>query len=141
MKARVLKLILATTAFAFTLSACSDTEAPAGHSHAGIGEAVRRGQPTPSCPSPTRCRAAARRGSEVHYYDADGEDITDELIAEHFTSLIFDPGTFATSDLVTDAKFQRDVLVNAAIGRHGEPHGWLRSRRDATTRRASARTQ
>ena len=40
----------------------------------------------------------------------------DELIAEHFTSLTFDPGTFATVTSVTDAKFQRDVLVNADPG-------------------------
>lgn len=115
MKARVLKLILATTAFAFTLSACSDTEAPAGHS---TPESVKLfdAETHTELPQPYALPSGTTTRVEVHYYDADGEDINDELIAEHFTSLTFDPGTFATVTSVTDAKFQRDVLVNADPG-------------------------
>jgi hypothetical protein len=115
MKARVLKLILATTAFAFTLSACSDTEAPASHSTPESAKLFDAATHT-ELPQPYALVSGATTRVEVHYYDADGDDISDELIAEHFTSLTFDPGTFATVSSVTDAKFQRDILVNVAIG-------------------------
>ena len=83
--------------------------------HAGIGEAVRCGDPHRAA-QPYSLATGVTTRVEVHYYDADGDDISDELIAEHFTSLTFDPGTFATVSSVTDAKFQRDILVNVAIG-------------------------
>jgi hypothetical protein len=115
MKSRTLKLVLVTTAFAFTLAACSDTEAPAGH---GTPESVKLFDAGThiELPQPYTLPTGTTTRVEVHYYDADGDDINDELIAEHFTSLTFDPGTFATVTSVTDAKFQRDVLVNAAPG-------------------------
>jgi hypothetical protein len=115
MKARALTLVLATTAFAFTLAACSSEEAPAGHS---TPESVKLfdAETHTELPQPYTLVSGATTRVEVHYYDADGDDISNELIAEHFTSLTFDPGTFATVSSVTDAKFQRDVLVNAAIG-------------------------
>lgn len=112
MKARTLKLMLATAAFAFTLAACSDDEAPAGHS---TPESVKLfdAETHTELPQPYTLPSGMTTRVEVHFYDADGDDINDELIAEHFTSLTFDPGTFATVTSVTDAKFQRDVLVNA----------------------------
>ena len=115
MKSRSLKLVLVATAFAFTLAACSDTEAPAGH---GTPESVKLfdAETHTELPQPYSLVSGATTRVEVHYFDADGDDISNELIAEHFTSLTFDPGTFATVSSVTDAKFQRDVLVSAAIG-------------------------
>lgn len=115
MKTRALTLMLATTAFAFTLAACSSEEAPAGH---GTPESVKLfdAETHTELPQPYTLPTGSTTRVEVHYYDADGEDINDELIAEHFTSLTFDPGTFATVTSVAGAKFQRDVLVNADPG-------------------------
>ena len=115
MQSRTLKLMLTTAAFAFALAACSDDEAPAGH---GTPESVKLFDATThtELPQPYALVSGATTRVEVHYYDADGDDISNELLAEHFTSLTFDPGTFATVSSVAAAKFQRDVLVNAAIG-------------------------
>lgn len=116
MKARTLKLMLATTAFAFTLAACSDNEAPPeGHSTPESVKLFDAATHT-ELPQPYTLPSGVTTRVEVHFYDADGEDINDELIAEHFTSLTFTPATFATVTSVTDAKFQRDVLVNADPG-------------------------
>lgn len=116
MKARTLKLLLATTAFAFTLAACSDNEAPAEGHHTPESVKLFDAVTNTELPQPYVLPTGATTHIEVHYYDADGDDINDELIAGHFTSLTFDPSTFATVSEVTAAKFQRDVLVNADPG-------------------------
>ena len=128
MKARVLKLILATTAFAFTLSACSDTEAPASHSTPESVKLFDAATHT-ELPQPYALVSGATTRVEVHYYDADGDDISDELIAEHFTSLTFDPGTFVDRVL----RYRREVPARhprqRGHRRHGRAHGRLRTRR------------
>ena len=116
MKARVLKFMLATTAFAFTLAACSSDEETGGHSQpetvalvdVASGETFNTNF---SLPAGSTTRIA------IHFYDADGQDITEELIETgHQTALVFTPGTFASQDLVTGAPFERDVTVDAAAG-------------------------
>lgn len=115
MKARTLKLLLATTAFAFTLAACSSDET-GGHGQpetAAIFD-VESGEEFPanfSLPDGSTTRI------EVRFYDADGEDISEELIETgHVTALIFTPTTFATQAAVTDEPFQRDVTIDSDPG-------------------------
>ncbi len=116
MKARILKLMLATTAFAFTLSACSDNEAPAEGHH--IPESVKlfNAATNTALPEPYALPSGTTTRIEVVFYDADGENINGELEAEHFSSLTFDPSSFATVTPVSGQKFQYDVLVNADPG-------------------------
>lgn len=116
MKARALKLMLATTAFAFTLAACSSDEEPGGGHDSPESVKLFNAATNEELPTPYTLPSGSTTRIEVHYYNAHGDDINDELIAEHFTSLTFDPGSFATVTSVTDAKFQRDVLVNAEPG-------------------------
>ncbi len=120
-KTRTLKLLLATTAFAFTLAACSDSEAPPeGHgtpeSAKLFDTATNLELPTPyALPTGTTTRVT------VHFYDADGDDISQELIdTGHFTSLTFTPSTFATSAAVAGEVFERDVTVTADPGATAE---------------------
>jgi hypothetical protein len=116
MQARALRLILATTAFAFTLAACSSEEEPGGGHDTPESVKLFDAATHTELPQPYALPSGATTRVEVHFYNSHGEDINDELIAEHFTSLTFDPGTFATVSSVTDLKFQRDVLVNADPG-------------------------
>jgi len=115
MKARTLRLVLATTAFAFTLAACSDTEAPAGH---GTPESVTLfdAETNTALPEPYTLPTGTTTRIEVVFYDADGADINSELAAGHFSSLAFDPASFATVTPVAGEKFLYDVLVNADPG-------------------------
>jgi hypothetical protein len=114
MKARTLRLLLVITAFAFTLAACSDAETD-GESHGQPETAaifdVESGEEFPanfSLPDGSTTRI------EVRFYDADGADISEELIETgHVTALTFTPGTFASQNLVTDEPFQRDVTIDA----------------------------
>lgn len=115
MKARALKLIIATTAFAFTLAACSDTEAPSGH-HSPESVKLFDAETNTALPEPYTLPSGTTTRVEVVFYDADGEDINSELVAEHFSSLAFDPASFATVTGVSGEKFQFDVLVNADPG-------------------------
>ena len=116
MKARTLRLVLAAAAFAFTLAACSDDEAPAGHSQPETVTLVdvESGEvfnDSFTLPAGSTTRIA------IHFYDADGQDITEELIETgHQTALVFTPGTFASQADVTGAPFERDVTVDAAAG-------------------------
>lgn len=113
MKSRTLKLLVATTAFAFTLAACGGDEETGGHSQPETAALfdVESGEELPATfelPSGSTTRL------EVRFYDADGEDISEELIETgHFTALNFIPGTFASQDAVTGETFQRDVTVDA----------------------------
>jgi hypothetical protein len=118
MKARALKLMLATTALMFTLAACSSDEdpTPPGHSQP---ESARLFHVASSSEIVTNFSlpdgSTTRIG--VRFYDADGEDISEELIETgHFTALVFTPSTFATSTAVMGEPFQRDVTVHAAPG-------------------------
>ena len=53
----------------------------------------------------------------MHFYDADGNDISEELIESgHYTSLTFASAAFATAAGVTGEVFQRDVTVFADPG-------------------------
>ena len=120
MKARTLKLLVAMFAFAFTLAACSSDEVAGGH---GTPEAVKLfntalgtelTQPY-SLPSGTTTRVT------VHFYDADGHDISQERIdTGHFTSLTFASASFATSAAVPGEVFRRDVTVFADAGAMSE---------------------
>ena len=116
MKARTLAFMLAVTAFAFTASACSSDEDTGGGHDSPESVKLFNAATHEELPTPYTLPSGSTTRIEVHYYNAHGDDINDQLIAEHFTSLTFDPGTFATVSSVTDAKFQRDVLVNAEPG-------------------------
>ena len=116
MKARTLKLLVAMFAFAFTLAACSSDEAAGGH---GTPEAVKLFNTTTHAEltQPYALPSGATTRVTVHFYDADGDDISQELIdTGHFTSLTFASAAFATAAGVTGEVFQRDVTVFADPG-------------------------
>jgi hypothetical protein len=111
-----MRLMLATTAFVFTLAACSDDEAPPeGH---GSPESVQLydGETGTALPQPYALPSGTTTRVEVVFFDADGENINSELEPEHFSSLTFDPASFATVTPVAGEKFLYDVLVNADPG-------------------------
>ena len=117
MKARSLKLLVAMFGFAFTLAACSSDET-AGEGH-GTPATVKLFNTTTNeeltqpyaLPSGTTTRVT------VHFYDDEGDDISQELIdSGHFTSLTFASAAFATTAGVTGQVFQRDVTVFADPG-------------------------
>jgi len=112
MKARTLKLLLVTTAFAFTLAACSSDEAAGGH---GTPVSVKLFDTETNAElQPLELTANATTRVTVHFYDADGDDISQGLIdTGHATSLTFASVAFATSANVTGEVFQRDVTVFA----------------------------
>ena len=114
MKTRTLKLLATTVAFAFTLAACSSDET-GGEGH-GTPETVKLFDTATNTemtvpyelPSGTTTRVT------VHFYDSDGDDISQELIdTGHFTKLTFGSVAFATNAPVTGEVFQRDVTVFA----------------------------
>jgi hypothetical protein len=116
MKAGTLKLLVTTTAFAFNLAACSGEEEPGGH---GTPEMVKLfdAETNTELPQPYTLASGTATRVTVHFYDADGDDISQELIdSGHFTSLTFTPSSFATVAAVTGEVFERDVTVDADPG-------------------------
>jgi hypothetical protein len=117
MKARTLKLMLATAAFAFTLAACSDDETPPeGH---GTPESVKLfdTETNTELPTPYTLPSGTTTRVTVHFYDEDGHDISEELLdTGHQTSLTFTPSAFATVAGVSGEAFERDVTVDADPG-------------------------
>jgi hypothetical protein len=112
MKAHTLRLLLATTAFAFTLAACSSDES--GPEHGTPASVKLFDTETNSELQPIELPASATTRVTVHFYDADGDDISQELIdTGHFTSLTFGSVAFATSAPVAGEVFQRNVTVFA----------------------------
>jgi hypothetical protein len=101
---------------ASTLAACSDDEAPAaGH---GSPETVQLYDVTSGAmlAAPYELPAGTTTRIEVRYYDADGDLLNPEIESDHYTSLTFAPGTFATVAEVAGVRFQRDVTVTASAG-------------------------
>lgn len=116
MKAGTLKLLVATTAFAFTLAACSSDEVSGGENH--TPESVKLfDTETNTELSPLELPSGTTTRVTVHFYNAEGEDISQELIETgHFTSLTFTPVSFATAGAVAGQVFQRDVAVTGDPG-------------------------
>ena len=50
---------------------------------------------------------------EVRFFAEDGDDISDAIEVDHFTSLTFTPGTLATVTDVLGASFQKNLAVGA----------------------------
>lgn len=115
MKAATLKLLVATTAFAFTLAACSSDEVAAGH---GTPETVKLFDTATSTElsQPYELPSGATTRLTVHFYDADGDDISAAMVDDHFTSITFASAAFATSADVAGEHFQQDVTVFADPG-------------------------
>jgi hypothetical protein len=112
MKAHTLRLLLATTAFAFTLAACSSDESAPEHGTPTSAKLFDTATNTEL--QPIELPASATTRVTVHFYDADGDDISQALIdTGHFTSLTFGSVAFATSAPVSGQVFQRDVTVFA----------------------------
>lgn len=107
-------------AIAGALAACSSDEEGGGHGHTPESVALYSASSGQELPEPTPGVYGIATGVttrvEVRFYDADGHDISDELISGHYTSLTFNPGTFATVADVPGQRFQRDVTVSAAAG-------------------------
>jgi hypothetical protein len=115
MKTGTLKLLTAT-AFAFTLAACSSNEAPPENHSAPVSAKLFNATTRAELPQPYVFPSGSTTRVEVHYFAEDGDDITSELIADHYSSLTFAPTSFATVASVTDARFVHDVTVDAAVG-------------------------
>jgi hypothetical protein len=125
MKVRILKLLAATTALAFTLAACSSNEAPAENHPEPESAKLFNATTHTELPQPYVLPTGVTTRVDVHYYGADGADITSELIADHYSSLTFTPTSFATVASVTGARFVHDVTVDAAAGGTSELQiGW-----------------
>lgn len=117
MKTRTLKLLATTMAFAFTLAACSSDET-GGEGH-GTPVTVKLFDTATNTEMtvPYELPSGATTRVTVHFYDADGDDISQELIdSGHFTSLTFASAAFATTAGVSGQVFQRDVTVFADPG-------------------------
>ena len=116
MKAGTLKLLVATVAFAFTLAACSSDEVSGGHGTPASAKLFLTASNT-ELPVPSELPSGTTTRVTVHFFDADGNDISEELIESgHYTSLTFAPASFATAAGVTGQVFQRDVTVYADPG-------------------------
>jgi hypothetical protein len=117
MTARTLKLLVTATAFAFTLAACSNDEAPPeGHGTPVSARLFDTGTNT-ALPTPYVLPSGSTTRVTVHFYDADGDDISQELIdSGHYTSLTFAPSSFATVAVVAGERFERDITVDADPG-------------------------
>jgi hypothetical protein len=117
MTARTLKLLVTTTAFAFTLAACSNDEAaPEGHG-TPVSAQLFDTETNTALPTPYVLPSGSTTRVTVHFFDADGDDISQELIdSGHYTSLTFAPSSFATVAVVAGARFERDVTVDASAG-------------------------
>jgi hypothetical protein len=116
MKTGTLKLFVAATAFAFTLAACSSSEAPPENHPEPESARLFDATTHTELPQPYVLPTGVTTRVDVHYYGADGADITSELIADHYSSLTFTPATFATVASVSGARFVHDVTVAAAAG-------------------------
>jgi hypothetical protein len=114
MTARILKLLVTTVAAAFTLAACSSNEAPPENHPEPASARLFDAATHTELPQPYALPSGATTRIEVHYYGVDGADITNDLIADHYSSLTFAPTSFATVASVTGLRFQHDVTVDAA---------------------------
>ena len=120
MKARSLKLLPVTAAFAFTLAACGDEAPSEGHGTPVSVKLFATGTNT-ELPQPYALPSGTTTRVTVHFYDADGDDISQALVdSGHFTSLTFASVAFATAAGVTGEVFQRDVTVFADPGAASE---------------------
>ena len=98
------------------VAACSSDESPS--SEHGDPESVKLIDVASGdeLPVPYQLPSGATTRVEVQFFDADGELINDAIASDHYTNLIFSPGTFATQADVTGERFQRDVTVAGAVG-------------------------
>ena len=103
MKARTLKLLVATTAFAFTLAACSSSEAPPENHSEPVSAKLFDAGTGVEMPLPYAFPSGGTRRVAVHYYSATGADISAELISEHYASITFTPSNFGTATNVAGA--------------------------------------
>jgi uncharacterized repeat protein (TIGR04052 family) len=98
------------------VAACSSDESPSsGH---GDPESVKLIDVASGAelPVPYQLPSGATTRVEVQFFDADGELLNDAIAADHYTDLVFSPGTFATQADVAGERFQRDVTVAGAVG-------------------------
>ncbi len=72
MKARTLKLLVATVAFAFTLAACSSDEVPAETTERRCPRSCSDASTHTELPQPYALPSGTTTRVEVHFYDADG---------------------------------------------------------------------
>ena len=97
MKVATLKLLVATTAFAFTLAACSSDEVlPETHGRPSTVEALRyddQHRTVAAVRTAERCDNAV----DVHFYDADGDDISARWLRITSPRSRLRPAAFATS--------------------------------------------
>ena len=120
MRGHLLTLLVTTAAAAFTLAACSSNEAPPETHPEPVSARLFDATTHTELPQPYVLPSGATTRVDVHYYDVDGADITADLIAEHFSSLTFTPGSFATVATVAGVRFEHDVTVDAAAGAASE---------------------
>jgi hypothetical protein len=116
MKLRTAKLALVTMAAALTLVACSSNEQPSEAHPVPVSAKLFDPTTNVALPEPYTFPTGVTTRVEVVFYDANGDNIDSDLIAAHYTSIVFTPSDFATVADVASDRFERDITPTVPAG-------------------------